>query len=105
MGCPVNKIIRCEAGARWLLEPNKIYDMVSAVVDAVEKPVTVKMRIGWDEEHIFAIENAQAVERAGGAAVSMHGRTRLQMYEGEANWDIIRQVKQSINIPLIGMVT
>ena len=102
MGCPVNKIIKCEAGARWLLEPNKIYDMVSAVVDAVDKPVTVKMRIGWDEEHIFAIENAQAVERAGGAAVSMHGRTRLQMYEGEANWDIIREVKQSINIPLIG---
>lgn len=102
MGCPVNKIIKCEAGARWLLEPNKIYDMVSAVVDAVEKPVTVKMRIGWDEEHIFAIENAQAVERAGGSAVSMHGRTRVQMYEGDANWDILRQVKQSINIPLIG---
>nr|WP_283248493.1 tRNA dihydrouridine synthase DusB [Bacillus sp. FJAT-49711] len=102
MGCPVNKIIKCEAGARWLLEPNKIYDMVSAVVEAVEKPVTVKMRIGWDAEHIFAVENAQAVERAGGAAVSMHGRTRVQMYEGEANWDIIRKVKQSINIPLIG---
>lgn len=102
MGCPVNKIIRCEAGARWLLDPNKIYDMVAAVVDAVEKPVTVKMRIGWDDEHIFAVENARAVERAGGAAVSMHGRTRVQMYEGEANWDIIREVKQSINIPLIG---
>ncbi|MCR2823405.1 tRNA dihydrouridine synthase DusB [Lederbergia panacisoli] len=102
MGCPVNKIIKCEAGARWLLEPNKIYDMVSAVVEAVEKPVTVKMRIGWDDEHIFAVENAQAVERAGGAAVSMHGRTRVQMYEGAANWDIIREVKQSINIPLIG---
>ncbi|MBS4210828.1 tRNA dihydrouridine synthase DusB [Bacillus sp. FJAT-50079] len=102
MGCPVNKIIKCEAGARWLLEPNKIYDMVSAVVDAVDKPVTVKMRIGWDDEHIFAVENAQAVERAGGAAVSMHGRTRLQMYEGVANWDVIREVKQSINIPLIG---
>ena len=102
MGCPVNKIIKCEAGARWLLEPNKIYDMVSAVVEAVEKPVTVKMRIGWDEEHIFAVENAQAVERAGGAAVSMHGRTRVQMYEGHANWDIIREVKQAINIPLIG---
>ncbi|MBD8005929.1 tRNA dihydrouridine synthase DusB [Bacillus norwichensis] len=102
MGCPVNKIIRCEAGARWLLEPKKIYDMVSAVVDAVNKPVTVKMRIGWDDEHIFAVENAQAVERAGGAAVSMHGRTRVQMYEGHANWDIIREVKQSLNIPLIG---
>lgn len=102
MGCPVNKIIRCEAGARWLLEPEKIYDMVSAVVDAVNKPVTVKMRIGWDDEHIFAVENAQAVERAGGAAVAMHGRTRVQMYEGHANWDIIREVKQSLNIPLIG---
>lgn len=102
MGCPVNKIIKCEAGARWLLEPDKIYDMVSAVVDAVEKPVTVKMRIGWDDEHIFAVENAQAVERAGGKAVSMHGRTRVQMYEGEANWDIIREVKKNLNIPLIG---
>lgn len=102
MGCPVNKIIKCEAGARWLLNPDKIYDMVSSVVKVVDKPVTVKMRIGWDEEHIFAVENAQAVENAGGSAVSMHGRTRVQMYEGEANWDIIRKVKQSINIPLIG---
>ncbi|MED1205984.1 tRNA dihydrouridine synthase DusB [Heyndrickxia acidicola] len=102
MGCPVNKIIKCEAGAKWLLDPNKIYEMVSAVVDAVDKPVTVKMRIGWDDDHIFAIENAKAVERAGGAAVSMHGRTRVQMYEGTANWDIIREVKQSLNIPLIG---
>ncbi|MGG4266030.1 tRNA dihydrouridine synthase DusB [Peribacillus simplex] len=102
MGCPVPKITKCDAGAKWLLDPNKIYEMVSAVVDAVEKPVTVKMRIGWDEEHVFAIENAQAVERAGGKAVSMHGRTRVQMYEGKANWDIIREVKKSINIPLIG---
>jgi nifR3 family TIM-barrel protein len=102
MGCPVNKIIKCEAGAKWLLDPNKIYEMVSAVVDAVDKPVTVKMRIGWDEDHIYAVKNAQAVERAGGAAVSMHGRTRVQMYEGTANWDIIREVKQSLNIPLIG---
>lgn len=102
MGCPVPKIIKCDAGAKWLLDPNKIYEMVSAVVDAVEKPVTVKMRIGWDDEHVFAIQNAQAVERAGGKAVSMHGRTRVQMYEGKANWDIIREVKKSINIPLIG---
>ncbi|MGE7596259.1 tRNA dihydrouridine synthase DusB [Peribacillus frigoritolerans] len=102
MGCPVPKITKCDAGAKWLLDPNKIYEMVSAVVDAVEKPVTVKMRIGWDDEHVFAIQNAQAVERAGGKAVSMHGRTRVQMYEGKANWDIIREVKKSINIPLIG---
>lgn len=102
MGCPVPKITKCDAGAKWLLDPKKIYEMVSAVVDAVEKPVTVKMRMGWDEEHIFAIQNAQAVERAGGKAVSLHGRTRVQMYEGKANWDIIREVKKSINIPLIG---
>ncbi|WP_462409975.1 tRNA dihydrouridine synthase DusB [Neobacillus sp. Marseille-QA0830] len=102
MGCPVPKIIKCDAGAKWLLDPNKIYEMVSAVVDAVEKPVTVKMRMGWDEDHIYAVRNAQAVERAGGKAVSLHGRTRVQMYEGTANWDIIKEVKQSIDIPVIG---
>lgn len=102
MGCPVPKITKCDAGAKWLLDPNKIYEMVSAVVDAVDKPVTVKMRMGWDSEHIFAVQNAQAVERAGGKAVSLHGRTRVQMYEGKANWDIIREVKQSVNIPVIG---
>lgn len=102
MGCPVPKVTKCDAGARWLLDPNKIYEMVSAVVEAVEKPVTVKMRIGWDDEHIYAVENARAVERAGGKAVSVHGRTREQLYTGKANWDIIRDVKQSVSIPVIG---
>jgi nifR3 family TIM-barrel protein len=102
MGCPVPKITKCDAGAKWLLDPNKIYEMVAAVVAEVEKPVTVKMRMGWDEQHIYAVKNAQAVERAGGKAVSLHGRTRVQMYEGKANWDIIREVKQSVNIPIIG---
>lgn len=102
MGCPVPKITKCDAGAKWLLDPNKIYEMVAAVVDEVKKPVTVKMRMGWDEDHIFAVENAQAVERAGGQAIALHGRTRLQMYEGKANWDIIRDVKQSVRIPIIG---
>ncbi|MER1959060.1 MAG: tRNA dihydrouridine synthase DusB [Solibacillus sp.] len=102
MGCPVNKIIKCEAGAKWLLDPNKIYEMVSAVVDAVDKPVSVKMRIGWDDEHVFAVENALAAERAGVSAIAMHGRTRMQMYEGKANWDVLAEVKKHINVPFIG---
>lgn len=102
MGCPVPKITKVDAGAKWLLDPNKIYEMVAAVVDAVDKPVTVKMRMGWDEEHVYAVENALAVERAGGKAVALHGRTRYQMYEGKCDWDIIRQVKEATNIPIIG---
>lgn len=103
MGCPVNKVIKAEAGARWLLDPNKVYEMVASVVDAIDKPVTVKMRTGWDDEHLFAVENALAAERAGASMVAMHGRTRVQMYEGQANWDILAQVKKELKtIPFVG---
>lgn len=103
MGCPVNKVIRAEAGARWLLDPNKVYEMVASVVDAVDKPVTVKMRTGWDDEHLYAVENALAAERAGASMIAMHGRTRVQLYEGKANWDILDQVAREIKtIPFVG---
>lgn len=102
MGCPVNKVIKCDAGAKWLLDPDKVYEMVDAVAHAVKKPVTVKMRTGWDDDHIYAIENAKAVQAGGAAALAMHGRTRAQMYEGKANWDILRQVNEALTIPFMG---
>ncbi len=102
MGCPVNKVIKAEAGARWLLDPNKVFEMVEAVSSAVDVPVTVKMRIGWDEEHILAVENAKAAQSAGASAVAMHGRTRVQMYEGKANWDILKEVTPHLTIPFMG---
>ncbi|WP_025729595.1 tRNA dihydrouridine synthase DusB [Atopobacter phocae] len=103
MGCPVNKVIKAEAGAKWLLDPNKIHEMVEAVVKEVNLPVTVKMRTGWDLEHLYAVENALAAESAGASAVAMHGRTRVQMYDGEADWRILGNVKKALKrIPLIG---
>lgn len=102
MGCPVNKIIKAEAGAKWLLDPNKVHEMVHAVSSAVSLPVTVKMRIGWDEDHLYAVDNALAAEQAGASAIAMHGRTRVQMYEGTANWDVLKEVKKHLTIPFMG---
>ena len=103
MGCPVPKITKNEAGARLLLEPEKIYDIVASVVDTVKKPVTVKMRTGWDHQHIYAIENALKVEAAGASAVAIHGRTRSDQYNGKSDWGIIKDVKDQVKtIPVIG---
>ncbi|WP_323067193.1 tRNA dihydrouridine synthase DusB [Limosilactobacillus reuteri] len=101
MGCPVNKVVKTDAGARWLLDPNKVYEMVSYVTDAVKKPVTVKMRTGWDDKHILAVENALAAERAGASAIAMHGRTRKQMYTGQADWNILKEVASQLKIPFM----
>ncbi|WP_125705813.1 tRNA dihydrouridine synthase DusB [Lacticaseibacillus daqingensis] len=102
MGCPVPKVTKTDAGSHWLLDPNKVYEMVAAVVDAVHKPVTVKMRTGWDEDHIYAVENALAAERAGASALAMHGRTRKQLYSGHADWHILKEVKSQLHIPFMG---
>ena len=102
MGCPVPKVTKTDSGAHWLLDPDKIYEMVDAVTHAVDKPVTVKMRTGWDENHIYAVENALAAQAGGAKALAMHGRTRKQLYSGHADWDILAKVKSKLSIPFMG---
>ena len=101
MGCPVPKVTKTDAGSKWLLDSNKIYQMVHKVVQNVEKPVSVKMRIGWDRKHIFAVENALAAQEAGASMIAMHGRTRKQMYMGEADWETLHDVAQVLDIPFV----
>lgn len=102
MGCPVQKVLKAHAGSYLLQYPDLVYDIVKNVVEAVSKPVTVKIRIGYDFDSINCVEIAKLIEKAGASAIAVHGRTRSQMYEGKADWKIIADVKAAVKIPVIG---
>lgn len=102
MGCPVPKVIKSQAGSFWLKDLNDSKEKVRAIVKASKKPVTAKIRLGWDENSINVVETAKMLEEAGVSAICVHARTRSQLYTGKARLEYIKLVKESVNIPVIG---